>query len=231
MRSTSRTASPEIGTHLEHHLSQQSTSTPLSSRNLRSSGHPAEHVDVEHIDISHLSREARALLEDDLAHTPGSQGSPRLRASTRSTSRTPSRGPLADASKARRGKPSSARRIEDISVTEDDDDHQQRMLYLEPAIDESPTPTARDEEDPTPEAEAEVEAWRENLNPVNAALVDTEISEAEPEAKVSTAPAAFLGLPANRQKLKLLFAVPGKCRCLAYSGVRQSVVVRLRFGF
>lgn len=189
MRSTSRTASPEFETHDERHpLSQQSASTPVSRRNLRSSGHPAEHVDVDHLDISHLSREAIALLEDDLAHIPGSQGSPRLRASARLASPTPSRGSARD-SKARRGKSSSARRIEDISVTEDDEDLHQRLLPTQALLNSSSKPVLGGEE-PTPEAEVEVEAWRENLNPANAALVDT---EAEPslQREVSNSPAVL----------------------------------------
>lgn len=173
MRSASRTASPEFETHDErHHSSQQSSSTPLSRRNLRSSGQPAEHVDVDHLDISHLSREAIALLEDDLAHIPGSQGSPRLRNSARLGSPTPSRGSARGTSKAARGKSSSARRIEDISVTEDDDDQHQRLMPSQALFNNSSRAIL--EEEPTPEAEVEVEAWRENLNPENATLVDSE---------------------------------------------------------
>lgn len=143
---------------------------------------------MDHLDISHLSREAIALLEDDLAHIPGSQGSPRLRASARLASPTPSRGSARD-SKARRGKSSSARRIEDISVTEDDEDLHQRLLPTQALLNSSSKPVLGGEE-PTPEAEVEVEAWRENLNPANAALVDT---EAEPslQREVSNSPAVL----------------------------------------
>lgn len=139
---------------------------------------------MDHLDISHLSREAIALLEDDLAHIPGSQGSPKLRASARLASPTPSRGSIRD-SKARRGKSSSARRIEDISVTEDDDDLHRRLLPTQALLDRS-SKSVSDEGEPTHEADVEVEAWRENLNPVNATLVD---SEPEPslKAKVSNA--------------------------------------------
>lgn len=173
VRSASRTASPEFESQDERlRLSHHATSTPLSRRNLRSSGHPAEHVDVDHLDISHLSREAIALLEDDLAHIPGSQGSPRLRTSARLASPTPSRGSARGTSKAARGKSSSARTIEDISVTEDDEDQHQRLLSSQ-VLPDNPSKVVIEEEEPTPEAEAEVEAWRENLNPVNASLVDS----------------------------------------------------------
>jgi hypothetical protein len=197
VRSASRTASPGFETHDErHHSSQQSSSTPLSRRNLRSSGQPAEHVDVDHLDISHLSREAIALLEDDLAHIPGSQGSPRLRNSARLGSPTPSRG-SARASKATRGKSGSARRIEDISVTEDDDDQHQRLLPSQALFDNSSRAIL--EEEPTPEAEVEVEAWRENLNPENATLVD---SEAEVSSTAIRWPLALANPPDDRDSTK-----------------------------
>ncbi|KAJ9113829.1 hypothetical protein QFC19_000022 [Naganishia cerealis] len=177
VRSSSRTASPEFTGHAEQYSSQQSTSTPQSHRNLRSSGQPAEHVDVEHIDVSHLSREARALLEDDLAHTPGSQGSPRLmRSSARSASLTPSRNSARNSSKSNRGRVTPARRIEDISVTEDEDDHLASLQLVE-SIAEAPLWS----EDPAqaapgiavePVIAAEVEEWRDNLNPSNAILAD-----------------------------------------------------------
>lgn len=176
MRSASRTASPEFHGAHEHLPSQQaSTTTPVSSRNLRSSGHPAEHVDVEHIDISHLTREARALIEDDLAHIPGSQGSPRLpRSSTRSASLTPSRSSARDTSRARRGKSTTSRRIENVNVTEDEDSHHTELLLDLPHSEPSTSKIVRGVDSVEPEAGNEVEAWRENLNPINASLVDME---------------------------------------------------------
>jgi hypothetical protein len=178
VRSSSRTASPEFHGHAESVSSQQSA-TPLSQshRNLRSSGQPAEHVDVEHIDVSHLSREARALLEDDLAHTPGSQGSPRLaRSSARSASATPSKTSTRATPKTRKGKSSSTRKISDISVTEDEDDHLAQLQSVD-LVAEIPSTSQfkeRDETDNTePVLAVQVEEWRSNLNPSNANLADT----------------------------------------------------------
>ncbi|KAJ9116970.1 hypothetical protein QFC22_004628 [Naganishia vaughanmartiniae] len=178
VRSSSRTASPEFQSYAESHSSQQSTSTPISQshRNLRSSGQPAEHVDVEHIDVSHLSREARALLEDDLAHTPGSQGSPRLtRSSARSASATPSKTSARSSSKTRKGKPNSTRKIADISVTEDEEDHVARVQLVEPVV-EIPS-LSQDQrnavlDDAEPVLVVEVEEWRSNLKLSNASQAD-----------------------------------------------------------
>lgn len=178
VRSSSRTASPEFHGHAESVSSQQSA-TPLSQshRNLRSSGQPAEHVDVEHIDVSHLSREARALLEDDLAHTPGSQGSPRLaRSSARSASATPSKTSTRATPKTRKGKSSSTRKISDISVTEDEDDHLAQLQSVD-LVAEIPSTSQVKEGDETDDTEpvlaVQVEEWRSNLNPSNANLADT----------------------------------------------------------
>lgn len=185
VRSSSRTASPEFHSSHEYLPTQHaSTSTPLSSRNLRSSGHPAEHVDVEHIDVAHLNREARALIEDDLAHIPGSQGSPRLPRSTRSTSLTPSRSSARDTSRARRAKSSTTRRIEDVSVTEDEDSHHTELLLDFAHPEPSTSRDVRNGELDAPEAAIEVEAWRENLNPVNAHLVDIEEARESEEPEV-----------------------------------------------
>lgn len=80
---------------------------------------------------------------------------------------------------------SAARRIEDVSVTEDEDSHHTELL-LDFAHPESTTSrTAKDGDAGAPEAAVEVEAWRENLNPVNASLVDIEEAREseEPEGR------------------------------------------------
>lgn len=74
----------------------------------------------------------------------------------------------------------TSRRIEDVSVTEDEDSHHTELLLDLPHSEPSTFKIAKGGDSVAPEAGNEVEAWRENLNPINASLVDIEeIRESE----------------------------------------------------